>query len=77
MKNKKLIASLIATLTIALFSITPVMAAGSETPYGSHTPTDTGIDSFDAFYAVGFVTFSLGTTLLSVASYTKTKIANQ
>ena len=58
---------------VALLPLYPVFADGS--PYGGHTPKDTGVDSFDSLYAIGFSSFSLGTTLLSIAAYTKSKIA--
>lgn len=74
MKSIKITTLIFALLVFAFLAAKPVYADGSTNPYGGHTPVDTGTGSFDAFYALGFSTFSVGTTLLSIASYTKSKI---
>lgn len=64
---------LLFTLTVPLLG-NPVFADGGS-PYGGHTPTDTGVESLNQLSVFGLLTITGGTSLLSLSSFITSKFA--
>jgi len=73
---KKAITKLVSIVTLMILNVATVLASGGDvyTPYETHKPIDTGIES-GIFYLIAFVFFTLGLLTLSVVKTLKAKIS--